>query len=197
MPRTPKTIFSREMSKKSQEKHNLSLVSLHIAAFKLTFIHRCHEKQIRFMPRYDFRFFFTLIMVWLLSFLKKKSNKIFCSISFIHSYWLFSQKHLISPRSTGSASSGNSLYKRKYSPHIDQRDALNQSSLLAVNAKRFAYHTNSASMLYCIYCTKNDFENLEQLHAHVQQMHAIVLREVSNVNAVHVERHWLTEFDMQ
>lgn len=85
---------------------------------------------------------------------------------------------LISP-STGSASSGNSLYKRKYSPHIDQRDAINQSSMLAANAKRFAYHTNSTSMLYCIYCTKNDFENLEQLHAHVQQMHAIVLREVS------------------
>ncbi|XP_055313875.1 zinc finger protein 423 homolog isoform X2 [Sitodiplosis mosellana] len=84
-----------------------------------------------------------------------------------------------SPRSTGSASSSNSLYKRKYSPHIDQRDTPSQSSLLAVNAKRFAYHSNNTSILYCIYCTKNDFENLEQLHSHVQQMHAIVLREAA------------------
>lgn len=51
--------------------------------------------------------------------------------------------------------------------------------MLATNSKRFAYHSNTSSMLYCIYCTKNDFENLEQLHAHVQQMHGIVLREVS------------------
>lgn len=83
-----------------------------------------------------------------------------------------------SPRSTGSASSGNSLYKRKYSPHIEQRDTSAQV-LLASNAKRFALHTNTTPILYCIYCTKSDFENLEQLHAHVQQMHAIVLREVS------------------
>lgn len=89
------------------------------------------------------------------------------------------KKYMNSPRSTGSASSGNSLYKRKYSPHIDQRETPGQSSMLATNAKRFAYHSNNTSMLYCIYCTKNDFENLEQLHAHVQQMHAIVLREVS------------------
>lgn len=107
-----------------------------------------------------------------------KKGKI-CSILFINIEFSTKYKQTNSPRSTGSASSGNSLYKRKYSPHIDQRDALNQSSLLAANAKRFAYHTNSTSMLYCIYCTKNDFENLEQLHAHVQQMHAIVLREVS------------------
>lgn len=64
---------------------------------------------------------------------------------------------------------------------INERDTPSQSSLLAANAKRFAYHSNNASMLYCIYCTKNDFENLEQLHAHVQQMHAIVLREVSTL----------------
>lgn len=78
-----------------------------------------------------------------------------------------------SPRSTGSASSSNSLYKRKYSPHIEQRDTP------GLNAKRFAYLNNTASPLYCIYCTKNDFESLDQLHAHVQQMHAIVLQEVN------------------
>lgn len=61
---------------------------------------------------------------------------------------------------------------------MDQRDSSNP--LLTVNAKRFAYHNNNA-MLYCVYCTKNDFDNLEQLHAHVQQMHAIVLREVIGI----------------
>lgn len=86
-----------------------------------------------------------------------------------------------SPRSADSASSSNSLYKRKYSPQIDQRESTSQSSLLAVNAKRFAYHSNN---LYCIYCTQNDFENLEQLHSHVQQMHAIILQEVSNIRKI-------------
>lgn len=83
-----------------------------------------------------------------------------------------------SPRSTGSASSNNSLYKRKYSPQIDPQRELNQAALLASSAKRIAYNNTNTCMLYCIYCTKNDFENLEQLHSHVQQMHAVVLQEV-------------------
>lgn len=86
---------------------------------------------------------------------------------------------LCSPRSTGSASSNNSLYKRKYSPQIDPQRELSQTALLASNAKRIAYNNTNSCMLYCIYCTKNDFENMEQLHLHVQQMHAIVLQEVN------------------
>ncbi|XP_031640589.1 zinc finger protein 423 homolog isoform X2 [Contarinia nasturtii] len=101
-----------------------------------------------------------------------------------------------SPRSTGSASSNTSLYKRKYSSQIEQRDIPNQSSLLAVNAKRFAFHGNNSSVLYCIYCTKNDFENLEQLHSHVQQMHAIVLRETTSspFPGIHPGLHLTCEF---
>lgn len=108
-----------------------------------------------------------------------QSNIEFRFVLFFHLF-LSSFAHKISPRSTGSASSGNSLYKRKYSPHIDpHRDTPSSQSILAANAKRIAYNTNNNSVLYCIYCTKNDFENLEQLHAHVQQMHAFVLQEVS------------------
>lgn len=97
-------------------------------------------------------------------------RKFFAQNSILNALFFFVKN---SPRSTGSASSSSSLYKRKYSPHIEQRDTP------GLNAKRFAYINNTASPLYCIYCTKNDFESLDQLHAHVQQMHAIVLQEVN------------------
>lgn len=132
---------------------------------------------------YIFLFFFKLCFAILgtqfLHPLVSYANLVFLSIH-SHIFLLSTTFTRNSPRSTGSASSGNSLYKRKYSPHIDQnqRDTPSSQSILAANAKRIAYNNNNNPVLYCIYCTKNDFENLDQLHAHVQQMHAIVLQEV-------------------
>lgn len=92
----------------------------------------------------------------------------------------FIRLNKISPQSTGSVSSGSTLYKRKYSPHIEpNRDTSNQTNFMSgANAKRMAYNSGNTSLLYCIYCTKNDFDSLEQLHSHIQQMHAGALQEV-------------------
>lgn len=36
-----------------------------------------------------------------------------------------------------------------------------------LNAKK-----TGSSMLYCVYCTKTDFQTVDQLHIHIQNMHA-------------------------
>lgn len=36
----------------------------------------------------------------------------------------------------------------------------------------------SHSLIYCVYCTKTDFQTLDQLHGHIQSMHATALCEV-------------------
>lgn len=91
-------------------------------------------------------------------------------ILFITSFFF----HIYSPRSTGSASSTNSLQqqKRKYSPAVLEQ----HTNLDCLAAKRSA---SANSVLYCIYCTKSDFQTLEQLHAHIHSMHAAALRDVS------------------
>lgn len=80
---------------------------------------------------------------------------------------------MYSPRSTGSGSSTSSIHqKRKYSP-VDPN-----ANIDYVNAKR---SSSANSTLYCVYCTKNDFQSLDQLHSHIQAMHAAALREVTNL----------------
>ncbi|KAJ6649422.1 Zinc finger protein [Pseudolycoriella hygida] len=74
-----------------------------------------------------------------------------------------------SPRSTGSGSSTSSIHqKRKYSPTDPN------SNIDFISTKRSA---SVNSTLYCVYCTKNDFHSLDQLHSHIQSMHAAALRE--------------------
>lgn len=92
--------------------------------------------------------------------------------AFLKRYYIHSR----SPRSTGSASSISSLHKRKYSPHIDVQH--HQNSNHSDYAKRVASNGSNSSILYCIHCTKSDFDTLDQLHLHIQQMHATLLREV-------------------
>lgn len=87
----------------------------------------------------------------------------------------------ISPRSTGSGSSTSSIHqKRKYSP-IDTN-----SNIDYISTKRSA---SANSTLYCVYCTKNDFQSLDQLHSHIQSMHAAALREVSTIMRVRSKRN--------
>ena len=91
--------------------------------------------------------------------------------SIIFFYCILINIFLYSPRSTGSGSSTSSLHqKRKYSP-IDPN-----SNIDYISSKRSA---SANSTLYCVYCTKNDFQSLDQLHSHIQTMHAAALREVN------------------
>lgn len=73
-----------------------------------------------------------------------------------------------SPRSTSSLSSNASNPKRKFSPYEQNLMMVNRSKLL------------KSGELTCIYCTQNDFSNLEQLGAHVQTMHSNLLLNENN-----------------
>ncbi|KAL9702061.1 hypothetical protein quinque_005579 [Culex quinquefasciatus] len=73
-----------------------------------------------------------------------------------------------SPRSTSSLSSSASNPKRKFSPYEQNLMMINRSKLL------------KSGELTCIYCTRTDFANLEQLGAHVQTMHSNLLLNENN-----------------
>ncbi|XP_037955693.1 zinc finger protein 423 homolog [Teleopsis dalmanni] len=68
-----------------------------------------------------------------------------------------------SPRSTGSASSNNSLHKRRY--------GLTQASDSSPSHLDYPKCLRPATFLNCNYCTKSDFSSLELLNAHIQSMH--------------------------
>ncbi|XP_021704336.1 zinc finger protein 423 homolog isoform X2 [Aedes aegypti] len=73
-----------------------------------------------------------------------------------------------SPRSTSSLSSSASNPKRKFSPYEQNLMMVNRSKLL------------KSGELSCMYCTQNDFSNIEQLGAHVQSMHSNILLNENN-----------------
>ncbi|XP_058826649.1 zinc finger protein 423 homolog isoform X2 [Topomyia yanbarensis] len=73
-----------------------------------------------------------------------------------------------SPRSTSSLSSNASNPKRKFSPYEQNLMMINRSKLL------------KSGDLTCIYCTRTDFANVEQLGAHVQTMHSNLLLNENN-----------------
>ncbi|XP_055629816.1 zinc finger protein 423 homolog isoform X2 [Toxorhynchites rutilus septentrionalis] len=73
-----------------------------------------------------------------------------------------------SPRSTSSLSSSASNPKRKFSPYEQNLMMINRSKLL------------KSGELTCIYCTRTDFANVEQLGAHVQTMHSNLLLNENN-----------------
>ncbi|XP_062712786.1 zinc finger protein 423 homolog isoform X2 [Aedes albopictus] len=73
-----------------------------------------------------------------------------------------------SPRSTSSLSSSASNPKRKFSPYEQNLMMVNRSKLL------------KSGELTCMYCTQNDFSNIEQLGAHVQTMHSNILLNENN-----------------
>ncbi|XP_058459550.1 zinc finger protein 423 homolog isoform X2 [Malaya genurostris] len=73
-----------------------------------------------------------------------------------------------SPRSTSSLSSNASNPKRKFSPYEQNLMMINRSKLL------------KSGDLTCIYCTRTDFGNVEQLGAHVQTMHSNLLLNENN-----------------
>lgn len=53
-----------------------------------------------------------------------------------------------------------------------------QSNLEYLNPAKRPSTAGINSVLHCVYCTKNDFQSLEQLHGHIHQMHAAALRDV-------------------
>ncbi|XP_062565104.1 zinc finger protein 423 homolog isoform X2 [Armigeres subalbatus] len=73
-----------------------------------------------------------------------------------------------SPRSTSSLSSSASNPKRKFSPYEQNLMMVNRTKLL------------KSGDLSCMYCTQNDFANIEQLGSHVQTMHSNILLNENN-----------------